>query len=306
MAGNIFEWYGYPATDQSPAARASAQAKHCPFLDGDCIKKGGVCSVTPAAGGDNVVVCPSRLYGDRHRFLRLIASVAFERLGPHTGPDGLPSLLPGREARTAAVGHGAVQIGVFGAKPWSGEIKLPPAMPGGARYSVDFVLIAVSPGGTLMGFVPVEVQAIDTTNSYAASLAALQQGRTIQPSKFGMNWENVNKRILPQLIVKGLMLQAERLCLTGIYFVTPEPVFSRIMLRLGGMGRLREVPPQPGSITFVRYDYTAPLTTAPGTPLDLAPLPTKTVSTSDMSLAFITPENLPPGGSYEAEIQRRI
>ena len=124
------------------------------------------------------------------------------------------------------------------------------------------------------------------------------------PSGFGMNWENVNKRILPQLIIKGLMLQAEALCRDGIFCLTPTVVFERIMARLGGEQRFRHIPRQPGSITFVRMDYGPP--PAQGTVAPLAPAPYMTISTSDLSLAFITPENLPPAGAYEKIVRAKL
>ncbi len=42
-------------------------------------------------------------------------------------------------------------------------------------------------------------------------------------SKAGVNWENVSKRILPQLIYKGYVLRRERLCSKGLFFVCPKP-----------------------------------------------------------------------------------
>jgi Restriction endonuclease NotI len=306
VAGNIYEWYGYRATDASAAAANAALQQHCPFLNGPCVKAGGVCSVTPSASGEQVVICPSRLYFDGHRFLRQIADDAFGVFPVSRGADGLPSLVAGVQARATAAVTGAHQVGVFGKAPWGGEIKLPSAVPGAGQYSVDFTVVVVAPNGDFVAFVTVEVQSIDTTNSYRNSLTALvQNNRQIEQSGFGMNWENVNKRILPQLIVKGLMLQAEALCTTGMYFVTPEPVFQRVMLRLGGPDRLRRIPKQPGSITFIRYLHDT-ANAVNGSPVDMNRLETVTVSTSDLSLAFITPENLPAAGAYQASITQKL
>lgn len=302
MAGTIFEWHGYLSTD--PNAAVSAQQNHCPSRNGQCDKSGGVCAVTPSVSQEHVVICARRLHFDNYHFLRVVASNAFRKFDVALEADGLPSLTSGSEARAKAAQTGISQVGIFG-KDWSGEIKLPAALPEGGRYSVDFTAIVVSPTGQLEGFVPVEVQTIDTTNSYATSVTALQNGQPGKVSNFGMNWENVNKRILPQLIVKGLMLQGERLCTTGMYFATPEPVFRRIMIRLGGVNRLRRIPPQPGSITFLRYEHDL-INAASGSPVPMKLLETATVSTSDLSLAFITPENLPESGSYEEAIKKKL
>lgn len=302
MAGTIAEWYGYAAEDTSDVAAESAAQKRCPFVPGPCTKTGGVCSVRPA--GEVVTVCPKRLYGDGFRFLREIADDAFAAFNLDRGVDGLPTLVHGDAAVGTASASGIGQVGVFG-QNWAGEVKLPAAVPGGARYSVDFTLVVAGAAGDLLAFVPVEVQSIDTTGSYGKSRDALVGGRRILSSSFGMNWENVNKRILPQLIIKGLMLQSERLCTTGLYFVTPEPVHGRIMSRLGGADRLRQIPKQPGSITFIRLQQDM-ANWAPGTPVELRSSDPITISTSDMSLAFISPENLPGSGAYEGALRAKM
>lgn len=303
MPGTIAEWYGYRASDPSTAAASSAVHQQCPFVPVDCTKKGGVCSVHPTAT-QIVSVCPKRMYYNDYEFLRLIADDAFSGMDLHRGSDGLPTLVAGDVAARTAAGHGLMQVGVFGQR-WASEVKLPEAMPGGPRYSVDFTLVVVTPTGDLASFAPIEVQSIDTTNSYRQSLLALQNGRRLQSSDFGMNWENVNKRILPQLITKGLILQGERLCHSGIYFVSPEPVYDRIMIRLGGQRRLRRIPRQPGSITFMKLQQdTAKAVDGLPTPMGVSEL--QTISTSDMSIAFISPENLPPAGSYEAILVNRL
>lgn len=306
MAGNVYEWFGYRAKDPSPTALASAAEQTCPFVGGACRKRdvGGVCSISPAESPAPVIICPSRLYFNRHQFLQEIAEDAFAGFAPRLDEKGLPALVAGSVALRSARDFSSVQIGVFG-QGWDSEIRLPPSMDGGASYSVDFTLIAVSPEGDLLGFVPVEVQTIDTTNSYAKSVRALEDGRRIEPSSVGLNWENVSKRILPQLIVKGLMLQGEALCTRGIYFVTPDAVFHKIAKRLGGIGRLRTIPNQPGSITFVQYGYSTASSQA-GQPTPLTILGKTTISTSDMSIAFISPQNLPESGSYELKIRKKL
>ena len=71
----------------------------------------------------------------------------------------------------------------------------------------------------------------------------------------GFNWENVSKRIIPQIIYKGQVLQREDLCKTGLYFVCPHPVYERVLRRLGGKEKIPEFPTQPASIHFISYDY---------------------------------------------------
>ncbi|MGW5238630.1 hypothetical protein ACWEOW_06835 [Monashia sp. NPDC004114] len=308
MAGKIYEWFGYRGSDQSATAAQAVIDQSCPFLGATCIKRGrtGVCSIEPAKSQEAVPICPVRLYDGHHEFLRHIAADAFINLEVAVDSTGLPTLVPASRARLVATKARRAQVGVFGANPWGGEISLPPAVDGGGSYKIDFTLVVIGPSGELQAFVPVEVQSIDTTNDTKASMAGLKNGRTIVQSTVGLNWENVNKRILPQLIVKGLMLQAEALCTNGLYFVTPEPVFKRVMMRLGGVDRLRRIPKQPGSLTFIRYDYDFSTGILDGSPLALKRLAPVTVSTSDLSLAFITPENLPASGAYESAIKQKL
>lgn len=308
MAGTIYEWYGYRGDDKSDIAATAAEGRYCSFVHDGCTKSGktGVCSILPRASQEHVPVCPKRFYGDGHAFLRSIAHDAFGDLELDLAEDGLPDLVPATQAKRAAAASRINQIGVFGQKPWSGEISLPPAVPGGGAPKVDFTLVVVSPEGELVRLAPVEVQAIDTTSDTKASMAGLKDGRRIVSSGVGLNWENVNKRILPQLIIKGLMLQAERLCTAGLYFVTAEPVYQRIMMRLGGERRLRRLPKQPSSLTFIRYDFDFSNTISDGETVPLKLLEPVTVSTSDLSIAFITPENLPGPGAYEAAIRAKL
>ncbi|GGB88463.1 NotI family restriction endonuclease [Knoellia flava] len=305
MGSTIYEWFGYAATDASPEAALAAEDKLCPHIKGMCVKRssGGVCSIVPTGSPTPVIICPQRMYTDSHRFLKEIALEAFSDADLESGPDGLPLLTPFAQVRERALMSGRAQVGVFG-QGFGGELRLPPAGNGLGRYSIDFVLTHVQSDGELATFVPVEVQSIDISNSNTRGVTALQRDRTIAPTKAGLNYENVNKRILPQLIVKGLMLQAEELCRQGIYFVSPVPVYERVLMRLGGSERLRRIPRQPGSITFWPIDYGAAI--VPGQTIPIRRTVGRTISTSDMSIAFITPENLPPAGAYEDRIRHHL
>lgn len=313
MTGKIYEWFGYGAPDTSSGAEAAMRSRFCPHIRRECAKQGksGICSVT--SGVEQVPICPRRLYSDNHSFLRTIASEVFADIDVELDPsDGRPVLSAWILAKNRASAAGVSQVGVFGENPFGGELNLPPAIPGAGSPKVDFTLFAINPGGQVIRFVPVEVQSIDTTGNTKASVDGLRDGRKLISSTVGLNWENVNKRILPQLITKGLMLQAERLCTHGLYFVTPEPVYKKIMLRLGGTDsagspkRLRSIPHQPGSLTFHRYDYDPSWDGRAGTVQPMKLLAPVTVSTSDLSLAFISPENLPAAGAYEAQLRSKL
>ena len=160
-------------------------------------------------------------------------------------------------------------IAVFG-KQWGGELRLP-QREGVGSYFVDWVLVLLDGQGQIREFTAVEVQTVDTTGNYHASRQALEEGRGMARSTVGINWENVSKRIIPQLIYKGQVLQREDLCRAGLYFVCPDPVYDRVLRRLGGTERIPAFPSQPASIHFVSYGYDSATTVKNGiiTPLTI-------------------------------------
>ena len=62
---------------------------------------------------------------------------------------------------------------------------------------------------------------MDTIGSYRAEREAILNGHPYSGKSVGPNWENVNKRILPQLIYKGHLLEREALCQSGLFFACP-------------------------------------------------------------------------------------
>lgn len=107
----------------------------------------------------------------------------------------------------------------------------------GARVSFDWVLQRyrwnASRGiSEAVDFLAVEVQSIDITGNYRATFRAydqLKRGRTVSeipPSNHGLNWANVHKRLIPQLVRKGSLID---LCdrSRGFFFVVPDVVFQR-------------------------------------------------------------------------------
>ena len=113
-----------------------------------------------------------------------------------------------------------------------------------------------------------------------------------------MNWENVNKRILPQIIYKGHVLRREKKCTKGLYFVCPKQVYDRIRDRLGG--NLHTYHPSTGTITFRSYEIGPAVPTGQQRDMTLSGQFTTTVD--QVALAFTSPMNLPDQNVYEAAI----
>lgn len=147
----------------------------CPFMDRKCVKRSTslgrepypVCSIRRNVEGvpKQVCVCPKRFY-----------SVDF---------------------LTDVVQH-----------CWTGS---PPVNPQIAREvkmtgfgNVDFVIADVEQGGAVSDFLSVELQAIDISGSVMPAYRALRANRDLERRPaFGLNWANVYKRYITQLIRKG-------------------------------------------------------------------------------------------------------
>ena len=251
MAGYISEFFGYRAEDKSDTALKAAANGICPFIGSQCTKilsrdriVAGVCAVRQKTeGSPSVICCPVRLYAEKYKMLNIIAHSAFKQK---------LNLYAGRIAVDRAKEDGGA-VAVFG-QGWGGELRLP-QREGAGSYFVDWVLAFLNGNGELTEITAIEVQTIDTTGNYRTAREALLSRREIVADTVGLNWENVSKRIIPQIIYKGQVLQREELCKTGLYFVCPQPIYERVLRRLGGKDKIPKFPVQPASIHFVSYDY---------------------------------------------------
>jgi len=300
MALQIIEFFGYSPRDKSTAAGATRQSLACPFVGGTRTKTlrgdggakvvGGACTVRQATPSP-VICCPKRLYAGRYRILQDVAEAVF-------GP-GLP-FVPGSQVSVdPRVGN---RVFAFGSS-LGGEVRLPPIR-GRGGFFVDWILALVDKQGELKEFVAVEVQSIDTTGNYRKEREAhLAEREFAGYSNAGINWENVNKRILPQLIYKGHVLRRETLCKAGLFFVCPTPVYEKISVRVGG--NLTKYPaPAPGTLTFRWYNIGPEVRSGQMRKLVFEDQLTTTVE--QLAYAFLSPGNLPPEDSYAKAIRAKI
>ena len=295
MASTITEFFGYAPKDQSSAAKQARARLECPFIRQTCAKTlndglvSGVCTISQAKSGP-VICCPIRLYAQNYQILRDISDTAFG-IGRE--------LIAGSSIKDrVAKKDGNTFVAVFG-KRWGKELRLPNRRKGGGgAYFVDWVLAEIDGHGQLLSFVAVEVQSIDTTGNYREEREAHLKGLASKPSTAGFNWENVNKRILPQIIYKGHVLRQEPLCQKGLFFVCPKPVYEKIMERLGG--KLNPIHMQPGAVTIRWYDVGPPGAEGSIRALEFGGQMTSTID--QIALAFTSPSNLPPPRVYEAAI----
>lgn len=297
MALRIVEFFGFaPLTE---AARPFVADLMCPFTRTSCIKPDhGSCSIRQKSG-DPIICCPHRLYADEYEMLKSIARDCF---GANF------ELVTAVEARARRLSKSLVgnEVVAFG-KGWGGELPLPrPRRKDGKRsgsYFVDWILAKINASGELEDFTAIEVQTIDTTGNYNEVVEAFRQ--FLEFAGFsktgGMNWENVNKRILPQVIYKGHALRREIKCTKGLFFVCPKQVLERIRARLGD--NLHDYPIGPGTITFRSYELGA--LKANGQ-YELLPEQQFTTTVDQVALAFTSPMNLPDQGVYANAINTAL
>ncbi len=165
MTSRIIEFYGSPPL--SPESIDCADKHQCPFVGEPCIKNRsrslGACSLQ-VGDAEPVIICPNRLYAHKFQLLVDVAQQAFD------GECKLVSRDEYEKARRADTLTGA-EVVVFG-KYFGGELGIPtpPGLeegePKGSFY-IDFLLARLGAGGVPVAFAAVEVQTIDTTDSYA-------------------------------------------------------------------------------------------------------------------------------------------
>lgn len=299
MALQIVEFFGFPPL--SGEGKLFADKKLCPFIDQPCIKpRHGSCSVKQTAGAP-IICCPNRMYAEKYRALRDIARDAFG--------DGTALVTPKDAIELRASGKLKGNEAVLFGRYWGGELPLPrPKQKDGAKassnYYVDWIIAKIDNAGSLTEFTAVEVQTIDTTGNYSEQATAFFAGKEFAGaggrgfSNAGMNWENVNKRILPQIIYKGHVLGRETKCSKGLFFVCPDQVLQKIKDRLGD--NLLEYPVRNGTITFRSYDLGPPNDAGGGRQLLFRQQFTTTVD--QVAAAFVAPVNLPAQNVYENAI----
>ena len=305
MALQITEFFGFTPLD--PAAAGSVRDRLCPFVSSDCIKPNhGACSVQQVSRAEPVICCPNRMYGGNFKILSDISIEAFGAGAELVRPaDVAPRLESG-----SVTGNEVVVFGRY----WGQELPLPrpPGVTATAsrKYYVDWILAKLDGAGDLRELTAVEVQTVDTTGNYRDQAQSFfrgqayrdQQGRSPGYSDAGMNWENVNKRILPQIIYKGHVLRREGKCTKGLYFVCPKQVYDRIRDRLGG--ELHSYHPSTGTITFRSYEL-GPNAPA-GQHRDMMLFDQFTTTVDQVAIAFTSPMNLPAQNVYEAAIETAL
>ena len=213
---DIVEIFGYAPNDTSDQCRSLWRIGACPFLQIPCNKRNhdstviyGTCSVTSPYG--DCVICPNRLYVNNFETLRAVAKDAFGDIPFYTYSEYVEH----RRNRDSFV----VALGMHSGH----EINL------NRTCSMDWVLAKVV-NQQLIEYTGIEVQSIDITGNYRDNWYAyknINEGATIPKSEHGMNWANVHKRLIPQIIRKSLIYSRSNFVNNGLYFIVPEIVYKK-------------------------------------------------------------------------------
>ncbi len=210
---SLIEVFGYAPNDITSKARKFWSLNACPFMGRACTKYDhtnticyGTCSVSNAR--QNVIICPNRLYANNYETIRQVSTDVFGKL-----PFMLFDEYLKKESNTL---NCIVALGQNSGR----EVKL-------SKMSMDWVLAHIK-NGKLMEYVGIEVQSIDITGNYRDAWYAARDKKSLIPaSAHGLNWANVHKRLMPQIIRKSLVYSKSSLVKNGLFFIVPEPVYQR-------------------------------------------------------------------------------
>ncbi len=291
----LVEVFGYAPTDTTREVRALWNLGACPFLNKGCTKHNhdqtiiyGTCSVTSPSG--NIIICPNRLYADNYATLRRVSHVAYG--------EKLPLLMFNEYvAQRAAAPDCIVALGLNSGK----EVKV------GRSLSMDWVLVKISKG-TLIDYTGVEVQSIDITGNYRDAWHAFKNydpksKRAIPSSEHGLNWANVHKRLIPQIIRKGLVYSRSKFVTNGLFFIVPGIVYQKFEEVVGS-----DIPKlsKPGRDTITVHTYSLGPEKGHGEQRDLVLDRAFTFSMEEFANRFITGPHLPSGEELDQVIRKTL
>ena len=208
-----------------PKVDPSRESFICPFIESRCPKRSTsipgepypVCTIWRSNGldpaKDLICVCPKRFY-----------AVDFLR-------DVIANCWPGDPPQNPLIAPEVKMVG-FG--------------------NVDFVLADVGVGGEINQFLSVELQAIDITGSVMPAYLALREGVELpRRPTYGLNWDNVYKRYITQLIRKGYFHHHWK---TKIVAVIQDQIYRNIVERADFM-RSTNVKDATVNIIFMTYKF---------------------------------------------------
>lgn len=284
----LVEVFGHSPLDTTAAARKFWDLNACPFIGQACTKYDhtrticyGTCAV--GNGGEDIIICPNRFYANNYATIAHVAKNAFGEI-PFMLFDAYLKRNSDAEDCVVALGQNSGR-----------EVNV-------KSLSMDWVLARISKG-SLVEYVGLEVQSIDITGNYRdAWYAARDKAKFVPPSGHGLNWANVHKRLIPQLIRKGLVYSRSKFVKKGMYFIVPDTVYNRFE---GVVGKnIPLVPPGPDTLSVMTYKLGAD--PGLGNLRQLELVRSTTMKLGDFSERFISGPNLPSGDVLDAKIRQLL
>lgn len=284
----LAEIFGHTPDDNSEDARLLWKTGVCPFTATTCTKinhnSGIIYGTCSAKTGDRtVIICPNRLYADKYDCIRKVSEEAFGKI----------PMLMFKDYWENRTKHADQDVIVALGQNSGREIKL------GTQLSMDWVLARVKQR-RLIEYVGVEVQSIDITGNYRDNWHYFNRKdyltkRIVPPSENGYNWANVHKRLIPQIIRKGLIYGNSELVKHGLYFILPEIVYCKFE---DVVGKLKQTT-KPAKDVMTVHTYELGDFVPEGQIRPLRQVRTVHFLAKDFASAFIAGVNLPSGNDLD-------
>jgi hypothetical protein len=291
---DLVEVFGYRPDDLTRSVRVLWSIGGCPFTNKTCIKINhdqtityGTCSVTSPYG--NIIICPNRLYVNNYEVLHRVSQDAFGK--------SIPFLMYNQFIEQRDLNRECI---VALGKNSGREIQV------GRSLSMDWVLAHISEA-KLVEYVGIEVQSIDITGNYRDAWHAYRnfsEGSdrdSLPSSQHGLNWANVHKRLIPQIIRKSVVYSRSNLVKKGLYFILPDIVYQKFEDVIGSDIPLVDKLSR-DTITVFTYKLGEPV--PHGHQRNLVQVRKLRFDLDEFSNRFITGPNLPSGEALDQVVKR--
>ncbi len=292
---DLVEIFGYAPDDLTRDVRTLWKIGACPFINKSCIKINhdqtiiyGTCSVTSPYG--DTIICPNRLYANNYEVLHKVSRDAFGDLDFLTFEEFIE--------KRASYDDCIVALGKNSGK----EVQV------GKALSMDWVLARIS-AGELVEYTGIEVQSIDITGNYRdawhgyRNISQSMDRSSVPSSQHGLNWANVHKRLIPQLIRKGVIYSRSNLVKSGLYFIVPDIVYKKFEDIIGA-----DIPlvKKPSHDTITVYTYQLGEEAHHGQQRTLSLVRELRFELEEFSNRFISGPNLPSGDELDNVIRNKL
>jgi len=290
---DLVEIFGYSPDDLTRDARTLWNMGACPFINKPCTKINhdqtityGTCSVTSPYG--DIIICPNRLYANNYELLARVSQDAFGAATPFLMYDKFIEQRVHYDDCIVALGKNSGR-----------EVQV------GRSLSMDWILAHIL-DAELKEYIGIEIQSIDITGNYRDAWHAYKNispetDKAMLPSsQHGLNWANVHKRLIPQLIRKSIVYSRSNFVKKGLYFILPDIVYQKFEDVVGNDMPLAS---KISSETITVYTYKLGDSVSHGQQRQLIEVRKFRFELEEFSSRFISGPNLPQGEALDKAIR---